>query len=69
MTLEQILPEIRKGRRGRRKGWRDFWKPVVSYEFVLTTVDLLADDWELEPEEIKYVKTKKDFEKALGITE
>jgi hypothetical protein len=51
MTLETILPEIRKGRRARRKGWVYRWLDE-SYA-LFNTEDLLADDWELEPDAVK----------------
>lgn len=50
MTLEQILPEIRKGRRARRNG--GVW--IIFASFISLSGDsILADDWELEPDAVK----------------
>jgi predicted RNA-binding Zn-ribbon protein involved in translation (DUF1610 family) len=56
MTLEHILPEIRKGRRARRGIGRNL--PFIhARDFhSLDVVDMFADDWELEPEEDEEVR-------------
>jgi hypothetical protein len=46
--LEEILPEIRKGRKARRKGLNAFMGAQL-YEHAV-----LADDWELMPEPVKH---------------
>lgn len=45
MKLEDILPQIRKGRKARRKGLLEF--PVGFFK------DIASDDWELVPEPVR----------------
>jgi len=50
MKLEEILPEIREGRRARRKSWaKDAWFDSSDDDYI----DVMADDWELVPEFIR----------------
>lgn len=53
MRFEEVLPEIRKGRKARRKGQvgNDF-DPSDRYSDH-SIEDFLADDWELVPEKRK----------------
>lgn len=46
MKLEEILPEIRRGRRFRIKGVPDWWDNLAD----LAHSEYLNDTWELEPE-------------------
>jgi hypothetical protein len=66
--LEDILPEIRKGRKARRKGWHPQGyiylnqsgelKDESNYDWEVASYnDLLPDDWELVPEPVKYKQT------------
>lgn len=48
MTLDEILPEIRKGRKFTRKGWGKHYSLQEARDFKL--VDMMyLDDFELEP--------------------
>lgn len=63
MKLEEILPEMGKERKARRKSWRNphCWvllEHMESDEPAISFRDLLADDWELEPP--KTVEVTKD---------
>lgn len=64
MKLEEILGEIRKGRRFRMKRWEDqSYIEIGAYNaFTFTVKDLLADDFELEP--IKREISRDDLAKA-----
>ena len=65
MKLEEILPEIRKGRRFRRTNWRtssceeDSW--ISANQEIRSTgihpCQLILDDWELEPEKPKVLSS------------
>lgn len=47
MKIEEILPEIRKGRKFRRKCWTSGY--FHANQLYLDDVNLNAQDWELEP--------------------
>jgi hypothetical protein len=52
--LEDILPQIRAGRKARRKSWEPgTWFDPRDEEYI----DAIADDWELVPEPVKYKQT------------
>ena len=66
MKLEEILPEIRKGRKARRPHWHEDAAINGRLEFVsleggriivqqekFNSNELLADDWELVPEPVR----------------
>jgi hypothetical protein len=68
--LEDILPQIRKGRKARRKGWHPQGyiylnqsgelKDESNYDWEVASYnDLLPDDWELVPKPVKYKATVK----------
>jgi hypothetical protein len=55
--LEEILPEIRKGKKARLKGWPiKIWPPndLFSKEHLtsLNVAAVLSNDWELVPEPV-----------------
>lgn len=63
MKLEEILPEIRKGRRFRRAEWTrgapfqidNAWRKATVMGLGFNGEDMVADDWELEPDlELSY---------------
>jgi hypothetical protein len=53
VKLEEILPEIRKGRKARRKDFAMVDLDPGDKYLDLDVDDLLADDWELVPELIR----------------
>ncbi len=56
MKLEDILPQIRAGRKARRKGWTPPFNVQVDRDsglHYLTRTDILTDDWELVPEPVR----------------
>jgi hypothetical protein len=58
MKLEEILPELRKGKKATRKGWTPPFHIQVDRDsglHYLTRTDILAEDWELisEPRKCK----------------
>lgn len=66
MKLEEILPELRKGRRAKRKRWAPFYScDEIAADLSLDTQSILADDWELEPLPPKTVTiTREELAKA-----
>jgi hypothetical protein len=52
MKLEEILPEIRKGRKAKRNDCLTDLSANDKY-LEMSAEDLLADDWELAPEPIR----------------
>ena len=67
MRLEEILPEIRKGRKARRPHWHEDIAVTYKLDFVslsggsvivqeqkFSRGELLANDWELVPEKRKH---------------
>lgn len=66
MKLEEILPEIKKGRKFRRKCWeKGVWTKMLENGFLesnsleccgiyLHPADIMDDNWELVPEPKKY---------------
>lgn len=49
MKLAEILPEIEKGRRFKRKCYADYIDPADKGENLSLLAVFAADDWELEP--------------------
>lgn len=63
MKLEEILPEIRNGRRFKRAIWDNYYTIEEQRDASLCT--LLGFDFELEPNEnVKKVISREDLEKA-----
>jgi hypothetical protein len=56
MKLEEILPEIRAGRKARRRHWVEVncTNVIPDIGMSLHMANLLADDWELVPEPKKH---------------
>jgi hypothetical protein len=54
VKFEDILPEIRKGRKARRKDFAMVDLEPGDKHLDLDVDDLLADDWELVPEPKKF---------------
>ena len=63
--IEDILPQIRKGRKARRKEWSENWHLQKDGDFLDlikngqsiyfdTLISFLKDDWELVPEPVKH---------------
>jgi hypothetical protein len=52
MRLEELLPEIRKGRRARCKSWPKSSELQLDDGGDLDIGDVFADDWELVPESV-----------------
>ncbi len=67
MKLEEILPEIRKGRRFKRKHFTH-WEAegVPSCDEEISLWSILSEDWELEP--IKKLISREDLEMAWDKT-
>ena len=66
--LEDILPEIRKGRGVRRKAWSSDTNPVTLKSTLwIEFSQMMADDWELVPEPVK-VKAKIDLWNSGEVT-
>jgi hypothetical protein len=57
MKFEEVLPEIRKGRKARRKDYPAAYLVNSDKYRLLTVEDVFANDWELVPEPKKYSKT------------
>jgi len=75
MKFEEILPEIRKGRKARRPHWHDDIAINANLDFVsisggsvivqeqkFSRGELLADDWQLVPEKRKFTSWLKLYD-------
>jgi hypothetical protein len=50
MFLEDILPQIRAGRKARRTSWESGTNPITTSSTWIEFSQIMADDWELVPE-------------------
>lgn len=57
MKLEEILPELRKGRRARFLDGSEFssWLTLIQLFEACSPKRIISNDWDLEPKKIKWV--------------
>jgi len=72
MTLEEILPEIRKGCGFRRAGWSAYvyFDTPTKLKDAILTINMLANDYELEPQkkELSLEEIREAFNKCVKAT-